>query len=221
MDNDDATKAPIVDDTQIENTNEPEVQEQPVAEPIAEGAEAPTDQEPVEEEGQATLTTEAEEEDSPVDYQLPTQPYEFQAQDGYVDPNTVAQEIHNRVLEQVRFERAEAKAWEKIEQKYPQVKNDKELREIILNQRVANAYQGKNVALPKIADSIMSRFTTAKSEGRAEANVSRKIQKAASLETSTANQGDSKQNDTWDRISNGDTRAADDLFSQWIKEGKI
>lgn len=221
MDNDDASQAQVVDETQIENTNEAEVQEQPVAEPIAEGAEAPTDQQPTEEQGQAPLTTEAEEEDNPVDYQLPTQPYEFQAQDGYVDPNTVAQEIHNRVLEQVRFERAEAKAWEKIEQKYPQVKNDKELREIILNQRVANAYKGQNVALPKIADSIMSRFTTAKSEGRAEASVSRKIQKAASLETSTANQGDSKQNDTWDRISNGDTRAADDLFSQWIKEGKI
>jgi hypothetical protein len=219
MNNDDA-QAPVVDDTQIEDTNETEVQEQAVSEPINEGAEAPTnDQEPVEEQGQATLTTEAEEED--ISYQLPTQPYEFQAQDGYVDPNTVAQEIHNRVLEQVRFERSEAKAWEKIEQKYPQVKNDKELREIILNQRVANAYQGKNVALPKIADTIMSRFTTAKSEGRAEANVSRKIQKSASLETSTANQGDSKQNDTWDRISNGDSRAADDLFSQWIKEGKI
>lgn len=221
MDTNDSVAAPAVDEPveepQIEENTQPEV-----AEPVAEGAEAPEAEASTEETPQATLQTEEDsEEDVDLSYNLPTTPYEFQAEDGFVDPNQVAQQIENRLLEKMRFERSEQKAWEKIEQKYPQVKNDKELREIILNQRLASAYQGKNVALPKVADSIMSRFTSAKSEGRAEANVSRKIQKSASLETSTANQGESKKDDVWDRISNGDKRAADDLFSSWLKEGKI
>lgn len=223
MDNDAAQQAPLQDDTVIEQPTEQQEAQAP-QEPEVEAQasnEVETSPDQPEEASQEHLQTEAEEDDSLIDYNLPAQPYEFQAQDGYVDPNLVAQQIEQRVLEQVKFQRAEQKAWEKIEQKYPQVKNDKELREIILNQRVANAYQGKNVPLPKIADTIMGRFTTAKSEGRAEANVSRKIQKAASLESSSANQGESKQDDTWDRIANGDKAAADDLFSQWLKDGKI
>lgn len=172
------------------------------------------------------VTTEVADEviDDPISAYTPyvqPQPYQFNQQDGYVDPAEVAAQIEQRVLQQVTFQRQEAKQWETIEKKYPQVKADKDLRELILNQRIAEAVQGQAGNLNKIADRVMSRFSSAKSEGRAEANVSKKIQKAASLETSTSNAGEQKGDDVMERISRGDQTATSELLNDWISKGLI
>lgn len=162
--------------------------------------------------------------DDPVSAYTPyvqPQPYQFNQTDGYVDPAEVAAQIEQRVLQQVTFQRQEAKQWETIEKKYPQVKADKDLRELILNQRIAEAVQGQAGNLNKIADRVMSKFSVAKSEGRAEANVSKKVQKAASLETSTSNAGEQKGDDVMERISRGDQAATSELLNDWISKGLI
>ncbi len=172
---------------------------------------------------QSTEEVEQVEEVDPLAYTnyIQPQPYQFNQTDGYVDPNEVAAQVEQRVLQQVQFQRQEAKMWEAIEKKHPQIAQDKELRELVLNQRIAEAVQGKSGNLIKIADKVMSRFTDAKSEGRVEANVSKKVQKAASLETATNNTGESKSDDVMERISRGDQSATDQLLNQWISEGKI
>lgn len=202
---DEPQEAPQVE---AEEVVEPASQEpeQP-SEPVNEGAEAPED-----------------DEDYDLTPQVPmyNQQYQFEAQeDGSVDPYQVAQQIEERLLNNMKFQKQEERAWAKIEAKHPEIKNDRDLRELILNQRVAEAVQGKEGNLSKIADRLVGRMRTAKSEGRADANTSTKVQKAASLETNTANTGGTKSNDLMERISNGDKYAAQDLLGQWLSEGKL
>ena len=147
------------------------------------------------------------------------EPYNIKQNDGYVDPNEVAAAIEQRVNQQMTQRIQEQRAWEAIDKKYPNM--DKETRDIILSQRIADAVQGRKSNLNKTADLIMGRMNTAKSEGRAEAKVSTKVQKAASLETSTANQGSKSGDDIRDRIANGDKRATQDLLKDWIEKGLI
>jgi hypothetical protein len=215
-----------------------EVQDAPANEPVAEPVEAPQEAAPQEAPAeQPTEVTETPEEapatESPVETEdddfdplqyanlSQNQPYQFNQENGYVDPNQVAAQIEQRVLQQVTFQRQEARAWDKIETKYPELRQDKGLREMILNQRIAEAVTGKSGNLNKIADGVMSRLKTAKSEGRADANISKKVQKAASLETTSDNQGPQKSNGVMDRIANGDQTATTELLNQWITEGKL
>lgn len=210
-----APNAQPVQDVPEEQAEQP-VEEVSTTEQVTEETEVTT--EPTEENEEAEVV------DDPTAAYAPfvqPQPYQFNQQDGYVDPAEVAAQVEQRVLQQVAFQRQEAKQWESIEKKYPQVKEDKDLRELILNQRIAEAVQGKAGNLNKIADKVMSRFSTAKSEGRTEANVSKKVQKAASLETSSANTGEQRGSDVMERISRGDQAATSELLNDWISKGLI
>lgn len=212
---------------------EPTEPQEPISEPVNEGEEAPeteADQaqaepveEPSEEQSEDAPLEEAEPEEPPIDYsqfrdtnrEIPVN------EDGTVDPVAFRQQLKQEIREEMRFERQEERRWQDIEKKYPQLRGDKEVREILLNQRIANAVQGKETNLSKIADKLYGRIGAAKSEGRAQANVSTRIQKAASLETATANTGDDKTDKVYDRIISGDKGAANDLLSQWLADGKI
>jgi hypothetical protein len=220
-----APQQPVQDDPQA--TAEPEVveQEQQVEE------DAPQEQAPEQaiNEGQDAPETEKEEtppsdpDFEPLPYSNFNQgQYEFKpAEDGSVDPYQVAQQIEARLLNTMKFQQQEQRAWQQIDKKYSD-KLTPARRELILNARIANAVNGKDTKLTTIADKIMSEFTTAKSEGRAEASVSRKVQKAASLETATSNTGESRSNEeVYDRIISGDKGATENLLSEWLKAGKI
>ncbi len=205
-----------------------DTQEEQVEQPVETNVETETNEveetQPSEQTGAPKEVEDEEVIDDPTSAYAPyvqPQPYQFNQTDGYVDPAEVAAQIEQRVLQQVTFQRQEAKQWESIEAKYPQIKGDKDLRELILNQRIAEAVQGKTGNLNKIADKVMSRFSTAKSEGRAEATVSKKVQKAASLETSTSNAGEQKGDDVMERISRGDQTATSELLNDWISKGLI
>lgn len=152
-------------------------------------------------------------------YSAQQTPYQFKQEDGYVDPNEVAAAIEQRVNQQMNQRIQEQRAWEKIDKKYPDM--DKDTREIILNQRIADAVQGRQTDLTKVADKIMGRVNSAKNEGRAEAKVSTKVQKAASLETATANKGEGNADDIRNKIAGGDSQATQDLLKDWIDKGLI
>jgi hypothetical protein len=219
MDND-VQNAPVAVDEPVQAA-EPT---QPV-EQVSEAPEATTAQEVEQTEAtEPSESTEDTDEDfDPLQYTSLNQntPYQFNQENGYIDPNQVAAQIEQRVLQQVTFQRQEARAWEKIEKKYPEIREDKGLREMILNQRIAEAVTGRQGNLNKIADGVMSRLKTAKSEGRADANISKKVQKAASLETSSENQGPQRSSSVMDRIASGDQTATTELLNQWISEGKL
>lgn len=149
------------------------------------------------------------------------EPYQFNSKDGYVDPNEVASAIEQRLLNRMQEQRQQAQAWESIEKKYPEIKEDGSLRELMLNQHIAEVVQGKKSNLQAVADSIMERVSGAKSEGRSEAKVSKKIQKAASLETATQNSGEDRSNELMERISGGDKVASQQLIKEWMDSGKI
>jgi hypothetical protein len=152
---------------------------------------------------------------------LPQQQYEFQPnEDGTVDPYAVAQQLENRVLEKIRFEQQEAKQWQKIDSKYGDKLNNN-VRQMIRDRRIAEVLNGKNGNLGKIADNIMDEITSARSAGRAEATTSTKVQRAASLETTTANSGPSRDNDLLERVATGDRQATTDLLADWLENGKL
>lgn len=152
---------------------------------------------------------------------LPQQQYKFDPQeDGSVDPYQVAQQLENRVLQKMRFEQQEARTWQKIDQKYGDKLNNN-VRQMIRDRRVAEAISGKSGNLNKIADNIMSEISSARATGRADATTSTKVQRAASLETTTANSGSSKNDELMQRVEAGDKAATTDLLAQWLDEGKI
>lgn len=151
---------------------------------------------------------------------LPQQ-YQFEPQeDGSVDPTQVAQAIRQDVLNQVRQEQKLVKDWQKVDSKYGDKLNNN-VRQMIRDRQIAAAVTGKNSNLGKIADDIMSELSQARSTGRAEATTSTKVQRAASLETTTANSGPSKNDELMQRVEAGDKHATTDLLAQWLEQGKI
>lgn len=143
-------------------------------------------------------------------------------EDGSVDPLKFREQIKQELREEMRFNQQEERTWRALEKKYPQLKGDKDTRELLLNQRIAGAVQGKETNLAKLADRLYSREQAAKSQGRAEATTSTKVQRAASLESNSSNTGDSNQTtERLDRISLGDKAAANDLLTDWLEKGII
>lgn len=202
---------------------EPEQPAEPQAEPVEpsqepqatpnEGAEAPpADDTPLPEE--EPFDPLASYPQFQQDLELPADP------NGIVDPVQFAAQLERRFDEKLRFNAQETRAWQAIDKKYPGLSNDD--RRLILDQRIAAAVQGKDGDLVKIADGLMGRLGVAKSQGRADATTSRKVQKAAGLEKTTSNTGGSDpKDDRLDRIADGDKAAADDLMSDWLAAGKV
>ena len=194
-----------------EEIAEPQVQEPSQQAEVNEGAEAPEDVEEAPEDDDfdplSTYPAMGAQEQIPV------------GEDGTVDPYAFREQLKNEMRQEMQFERQEQQRWSKIEKKYPGISNED--RDLILNQRIAAAVQGKNGDIIKIADNLMGRLGTAKSQGRADAVTSRKVQKAAGLETATANSGGKQNENVLDKIAAGDKNAANNLMEQWLSEGKV
>lgn len=211
---------PVQDEQVVEPVqSEPAQESQPAQEEPTENQEVPKE-ESKEQPKEATPKTTQEVEELLSQYRT-NEPYQFNNKDGYVDPNEVASAIEQRLVERMAQQRQEQRAWERIENKYPEIKEDSSLRELMLNQHIAEAVQGKKSNLEKVADGIMERVKGAKIEGRNDAKVSKKVAQAASLETTTRNSGEGKNNDLMDRIAGGDKVASEQLIRQWMEDGKI
>lgn len=146
--------------------------------------------------------------------------------DGYIDPNQfynkVLADAEARIEQKLAFQESERRAWQAIENKYPEIKEDSELRDIVNAQRLADVARGGAGDLNAIAGKVLGKIQSYQTKGKAQAQVSEKVQKSASLQQTTANNVDSnKDNELLNRMSSGDTSAADELISQWLDAGKL
>jgi hypothetical protein len=160
-------------------------------------------------------------------YMQPAQAPEFTTDDsGYIDPkefyNRVMQDAEARIEQRLRFQESEKKLWASVESKYPEIKEDSELRDILNNQRIADVANGGKGDLNKIADRLLGKIQSYQAKGKVQAQVSEKIQKSAALESSTANTADTnKDGDLMERMSRGDQQARNQLIADWLASGKI
>ncbi len=220
------------------------VQDQPVQEPVAEEAQAPEPQEtapeqtaePVEQE----QVSEAVAEEAPtqtnepeVNYDLTRflQPQQQAPQftpddDGYIDPNQfynkVLADAEARIEQKLAFQESERRAWQSIENKYPEIKEDPELRDMLNAQRIADVASGGKGDLSQIANKFLGKIQSYQTKGKAQAQVSEKVQKSASLQNTTANNVDTgKDANLMERMRGGDTAARDQLIEDWLASGKL
>lgn len=195
--------------------------------PVAEAqADAPT-QEPAEQaDTNATLqTNDSDDADDDSDWDSTVNP-NYQAQnvqpneDGYIDPIQYKEQIKAEVREDMRFQERERRAWQKLEEKYPELKNDKEARQLILAKRIFDVQNGGNGSLSAAGKAVMGKITGAKQAGRADAQVSIKTQQNANLSRATAPR-DTSSSDTRSRLQSGDQGAVHSVLKEWLDQGKI
>lgn len=195
--------------------------------PVAEAqADAPT-QEPAEQaDPSVTLqTNDSDDADDDSDWDSTVNPNQ-QAQnvqpndDGYIDPIAYKEQIKAEVREDMRFQERERRAWQKLEEKYPELKNDKDARQLILAKRIFDVQNGGNGSLAAAGKAVMGKITGAKQAGRADAQVSIKTQQNANLSRATAPR-DTSSSDTRSRLQSGDQGAVHDVLKEWLDQGKI
>lgn len=140
--------------------------------------------------------------------------------DGYIDPTAYKEQIKAEVREDMRFQERERRAWQKLEEKYPELKGDKEARQIILAKRIFDVQNGGSGSLSVAGRQVMSKISGAKQAGRADAQVSIKTQQNANLSRATAPR-DTSSSDTRSRLQNGDQGAVHNVLKEWLDQGKI
>lgn len=214
---------PVVEEVQQEPQ---ETQPEPQAEQVQESETPQVEQEVVSEEPKQV-------EQPDVNYDLsrfyqPQQevPQFTPDEEGFIDPNAfynkVLADAEARIEQKLAFQESERRAWNSIESKYPEIKEDAELRELVNAQRLADVARGGKGDLNEIASKVLGKFQSYQAKGKVQAQVSEKVQKSASLESNTANNIDSnKTDDLLDRMASGDKSAADQLISEWLESGKL
>lgn len=219
----------------------PEAAQEPVEAPQEQVAEEQVEQEvqPTETNNEQETPSEEQSKEAPlqeepeINYDLTQflqpqreQPKFVPDEDGYIDPNKFYQQVKadavNELRQEMKFQEAERKAWAAIEKKYPEVKEDPELRDILNAQRIADVASGGKGDLNQVASKLLGKINSYKTIGKAQAQVSEKVQKSASLQQNTAtNVASNKDNERFDRMSNGDISAADELIAEWLESGKL
>lgn len=195
----------------------PDTQPTPAKEPAAspsEPSQAPQPEPAQAEPTQVAAEPPAAEEEEVINYQSPTPvpPIDFSQlpvdENNLVDPNALAGMINQRIsqAEQNALNQAqriyaeneqEKRLWEKTYEKYPDLKNNKELQGLVQQARIgeatdllskaANAQEAAQMKLPtpaQIAEKLFKHIGTAKTEGMQQANTNTVVQKSAYLEPS-------------------------------------
>ena len=145
---------------------------------------------------------------------------------GFIDPkdfyNKVLTAAEARLERKMKFQEAERQLWQSVENKYPEIKEDSELRDILNAQRIADVASGGKGDLNKIADKLLGKIQSYQAKGKVQAQVSEKVQKSAALETNSNNNTDKgNSSDLMERMSRGDQTARNQLISEWLADGKI
>lgn len=147
-------------------------------------------------------------------------------ENGFIDPkdfyNKVLTAAEARLERKMKFQESERRLWQSVENKYPEIKEDSELRDILNSQRIADVASGGKGDLNKIAEKLLGKIQSYQARGKAQAQVSEKVQKSAALETNSNNNTDTgKSADLMERMSRGDQQARNQLIADWLAEGKI
>lgn len=237
----------------LEQTNQPmqapEVEvEAPVAEaPTQESAQAEPSQEVAQEVQQAEQTyDDGVELDTLPNYgQAPElQPFDWsnlpQDVEGNIDPNAFAAAINQQITQATEVARQQArmeaqeqikeqKLWEQAENSYPELKQDKELRDMVKNARWGEwvATNGQKNPSPKaIADKIFNKIGKAKQMGVEQAQNNVRIQESAVLETASNTATATPQSELRTRVASANSReqkdtATTELLKTLIDSGDI
>jgi hypothetical protein len=213
--------------------------DEPVQDPVQETQE-PVQQEPAQADPEPSQTQEPEVVEEPVSSQAQepayditqfmqqpqTQPTFTPDEDGYIDPNQfynqVLQDAETRIEQKIQFQEQERRAWQSVEEKFPEIKEDSELRDMVNAQRLADVARGGKGDLNDVAGKVLGKIQSYQSKGKAQAQVSEKVQKSAGLQQNTATNVDTtKDQDLMERMSRGDEAAKEELISSWLESGKI
>lgn len=162
-------------------------------------------------------------------------------EDGLIDPNELAGAINQQMQSAVEAakqaarneyleQRAEEKQWEKAYTKYPELKNNKELRDLVHRARLgevtdllSRSQDPSSVKLPtpgQVADRFFNHIGTAKAEGMKQATQNTVIQASAHVETSSRKTNDSAeaQNKLYQNINNPDKTVAKQARTDLLKQ---
>lgn len=153
-------------------------------------------------------------------YQGPQyQPIDFSQlqadENGLIDPNALAGTINQSIAaaeqravaqatQAFQEQRVEEKQWEKAYDKYPELKTNKELRDLVHNSRLgevtnllSKTQDTSSVKLPtpaQIADKLFKHMGTAKTEGMKQATENVVVQNSAHVETAGRRTDDTADN---------------------------
>lgn len=158
----------------------------------------------------APPASEEPEEDYPTYQQVaPVAPIDFSQlpvdENNLIDPNALAQQINGRIAQaeqnaaaraqQIYAEQeAEKRHWEKAYDKYPELKTNKELRDMVHNSRLGKVTEllsqtndPSQIKLPtpsQTADALFKHINSERAKGFDQANQNTQVQQSAVLETS-------------------------------------
>lgn len=203
-----------MDDQQVTQTDEqpvtpqePVIDEQPTEAPAETTEESP--EAPVEEVTTPEVEEPEEDEEEYPSYEVPQVPQlDFNnlpaGEDGLIDPNLLAgainQQINSaaeaaalRARNEYQEQRAEERNWEKAYTKYPELKDNKELRDLVHRARLgevtdmlSKTQDARSIKLPtpsQVADKFFKYSNNKKVEGMKQATQNTVIQQSAHLET--------------------------------------
>ncbi len=249
-------EAPIQQQTN-QPVQAPEVEvEAPVAQaPEAEApTQAPAQAEPTQEYAQEPVQAPVQEQVQDDGVELDTlpnygqapelQPFDWsnlpQDVEGNIDPNAFAAAINQQITQATEVARQQArmeaqeqikeqKLWEQAETSYPELKQDKELRDMVKNARWGEwvATNGQKNPSPKaIADKIFNKIGQAKKMGVEQAQNNVRIQESAVLETASNTATATPQAELRTRVASANSReqkdtATTELLKTLIDSGDI
>lgn len=191
---DDASQQPAPDQTQIQE--EPQTQPEP--------SQTQTVQQPT------------------IPYFPPQSPQIEPDEDGYIDPNKFYQAVMSDVESRMQFQEQEKRSWAQVEEKYPEIKQDPDLRDLVHSARLNDVTRGGAGDLTAAAEKVFGKLQSYQSKGKAQAQVSEKVQQSATLQTQTANTANQNSDaNLIDRMSRGDETASEALISKWLADGKL
>jgi len=248
-----SANAPTSANALTQETNQPmqapevEVEASEAPAPTQEPAQAePAPEAPVQAQAQPEVADDGVELDTLPNYgQAPElQPFDWsnlpQDVEGNIDPNAFAAAINQQITQATEVARQQArmeaqeqikeqKLWEQAENSYPELKQDKELRDMVKNARWGEwvATNGSKNPSPKaIADKLFNKIGKAKQMGVEQAQNNVRIQESAVLETASNTATSNPQSELRTRVASANSReqkdtATTELLKTLIDSGDI
>ena len=142
----------------------------------------------------------------------------------YVDPRAYAQALQQQAREAARQEfaeqRAEEKLWEKAQEAYPELKTNKELRDLVHNSRMGEIVVGKNPSPKQVADRLFKYLNVAKADGVKQAQSNVVVQESARLETSStrSNENSVDRSSLLGKVSSYNSQERDSAVDMLLKD---
>lgn len=142
----------------------------------------------------------------------------------FVDPQAYAQALQQQAREAARQEfleqRAEEKLWEKAQETYPELKTNKELRDLVHNSRMGEILNGKNPTPKAVADRLFKYLNVAKADGAKQAQANVVVQESARLETSStrSNEGSVDRSSLISKVASFNAHERDSAVDMLLKD---